>query len=75
MNVQENSQDSDGYTRTRTVNGRVHSESVSRSADSANYGVIGNGVALTADGNGVSIEEVRAAVESVGIERVEQATR
>ncbi len=74
MNVQQSRQDADGYSRTRSVDGRVINEEVSTSAGTATYGVIGRGVAVTAEGSGgVSIDQVRAAVEAVGIERLERA--
>ncbi len=71
MNVQESSQDANGYSRTSTVNGRVISEQVDRASNHASYGVVGRGVALTAEGNGISIDEARAAVDTIGIDRVE----
>src|SRR5690606_4812678 len=73
VNVQENRQDADGYSRTSTTDGRVYNESVSRSSNSASYGVMGKGVALSADGYGVTIEEVRAAADAIGIARLEQS--
>lgn len=73
-NVQEDSQDENGYSRTRTLDGRVYNEEVSNSSGRARYGVIGRGVAITAEGSGgVTIEQARAAVESVGVERLERA--
>lgn len=72
-NVQENRQDADGYSRTQTVDGRVYNEEVSSSGASASYGVIGRGVAVTADGRGgVTIAQARAAVEAIGVERLER---
>lgn len=71
MNVQESSQDANGYTRTSTVNGRVISEQVNRASNSVTYGVVGRGVALTAEGSGITIDDARAAVDSIGIARVE----
>jgi hypothetical protein len=74
VNVQQSRQDADGYSRTRTVDSRVINEEVSNSAGTASYGVIGRGVAVTAEGSGgVSIDQARAAVEAVGIERLERA--
>lgn len=67
----ETRQDADGYSRMNTVDGRVVTEQMSRASNSASYGIVGRGVAVTADGNGVSVDDVRAAVESVGIQRVE----
>jgi hypothetical protein len=67
----ESRQDADGYSRMNTVDGRVITEEMSRSANSASYGVVGRGIAVTADGNGVSVDDVRGAVESIGIQRIE----
>ncbi len=71
MGVTETRQDADGYSRTNTVDGRVVTEEMSRSAGTASYGVVGRGVAVTAQGNGVSVDEVRGAVEAVGVQRLE----
>jgi len=73
MNVQESSQNEYGYSRTQTGDGRVITENVDTSVGSASYGIVGRGVAVTADGSGgVSIEQVRAAVQTVGVERLER---
>jgi hypothetical protein len=73
MNVQENRQDADGYSRSQTIDGRIYSEEVSNSSRSASYGVIGRGVAVTADGsNGVTLDQARAAVETIGVQRLER---
>jgi hypothetical protein len=71
MNVQENRQDANGYSRTNTVDGRVYTEEVNRANNSASYAVIGRGVAITAQGNGVTIDEARGAIETIGVQRVE----
>lgn len=70
-NVQQSSTNADGYSRTQTVDGRVITEEVSGS--SAKYGIVGRGVAVTADGaGGATIEQVRAAVTSLNIEQLER---
>jgi hypothetical protein len=74
MGVQQSRQDADGYSRTNTVDGRVVTEEMSRSANHASYGVMGRGVALTAEGSGISVDEARAAVEAIGVQRIEAAT-
>ncbi len=72
MNVQQNRQDADGFERTQTIDGRVYNEEVSNSQRSASYGVIGRGVAISAEGsNGVSLDQARAAVETISIQRLE----
>jgi hypothetical protein len=73
MNVQENRQDADGYARTQTIDGRIYNEEVSTSGGSASYGVIGRGIAVTADGyGGVTLDQARAAVETIGVQRLER---
>lgn len=73
MNVQENRQDADGYARTQTINGRIYNEEVNTSGGYASYGVIGRGVAVSAQGSGgVTLDQARAAVETVDVERLER---
>lgn len=73
MNVQENRQDADGFARTQTIDGRIYTEEMSNSGRSASYGVIGRGVAVTAQGsNGVTLDQARAAVETIGVQRLER---
>lgn len=72
-NVQQNEQSADGYSRVQTVNGRMITEEVNTANRTASYGVVGRGVAVTADGSGgVSIEQVRAVVNSLNIEQLER---
>lgn len=73
MNLSENSEDANGYSRTNAENGRMVTEQVNRARRTASYIVVGRGVSVAAEGDGVTVEEVRAAVEAVGIERVESA--
>jgi hypothetical protein len=72
MNVQENRQDGDGYARTQTIDGRIYSEEVDNKASSASYGVIGRGIAVTAEGTNITLDQARAAVETVGVQRLER---
>ena len=72
MNVQENSQSGDGYARTQTIDGRLYSEEVNNASSSASYGVIGKGVAVTAEGTQITLDQARAAVETVGVQRLER---
>jgi hypothetical protein len=73
MNVQENRRDADGYARTQTIDGRIYNEEVSTSSGSATYGVIGRGVAVSAAGTGgVTLDQARAAVETIGVQRLER---
>lgn len=72
MNVQENRQDAQGYARTQTIDGRIYSEEVNNAAGSASYSVIGRGVAVTAEGSNITLDQARAAVETVGVQRLER---
>ncbi|MGE3304009.1 MAG: Yip1 family protein [Hyphomonadaceae bacterium] len=76
MGVTANRQDADGYARTRTVNGRVVTEEASTSGGTAKYSVVGkNGAVITADGRGgASADDVKKAVEAIGIDRIEKLT-
>lgn len=71
-NMQANRRDADGFSRTQTLNGRIYSEQVSESQRSASYAVIGDGVMLVAEGTGLTADDVRAAVETIGVQRLEQ---
>jgi len=73
MGVQGSQESSDGYTHVQSNDGRTISEEVSHSENTAKYAVIGhNGAVVTADGSGgASVDDVHAAVNAVGVERVE----
>lgn len=72
MNVQENRQDANGYARAQTIDGRVYSEEVRSGDGVARYGVVGHGIAVTADGSGgVTLDQARAAVDTIGVQRLE----
>jgi hypothetical protein len=59
--------------KTNTVDGRVITEEVDRSANIAKYAIVGkNGVMLSADGSGgATIDDVKAAVNAIGIDKLE----
>lgn len=73
FNVNANKQDSNGYMKTNTVNGRVITEEVDKGAGLAKYAVVGkNGVIVTADGaGGATIDDVKGAVNAIGVEKLE----
>lgn len=74
MGVQTNQEDADGYARTHPEDGRTVIEEVRRNARTVKYGVITRtGVSIIAEGRGpgLSIEDARAAVNAVGVERIE----
>ncbi|MES1199419.1 MAG: Yip1 family protein [Pseudomonadota bacterium] len=70
--VQGSEENADGYSHINQVDGRTVTEELSRSANTAKYSVLSrNGVAIAAEGQGASMDEVHAAVNAIGIERVE----
>ncbi|MEJ0060064.1 MAG: Yip1 family protein [Terricaulis sp.] len=72
MGVQGNHEDANGYSRIRTENGRTVTEELNRASATAEYAVIGrNGVAVSASGQSVTLDDVRAAVNALGVERAE----
>ena len=73
MGVQGSQESADGYEHVQSNDGRTITEEVSHSANTAKYGVLGhNGAVVTADGSGgASVDDVHAAVNAVGVERVE----
>lgn len=58
----------DGYARTQNIDGRFYAEEVSSGA--SRYVVIGRGVVVIAQG-GVTMDQARAAVETIGLQRLE----
>jgi hypothetical protein len=70
--VQGTRETADGYERVHTVDGRMTIEELSRSANTAKFGVIAaQRIMITADGRNVSPDDVRAAVNAVGVARAE----
>lgn len=70
--VRSNHFDASGYARTQRIDGRLYAEQVSLAEVTATYAVLGRGVALSAQGTGVTADNVRAAVETVSIQRLER---
>lgn len=70
--AQSTREDADGYERMTSVDGRMTIEELSRSANTAKYAVMaGNRVLISAEGRNVGPDAVRAAVNAVGVARVE----
>lgn len=70
--AQSSREDADGYERVTTVDGRLTMEESSRSRGTEKYGVVvANRILIMAEGREVPAEMVRAAVNAVGIARVE----
>lgn len=71
MDVEETGRDAGGYARMQSIGGRLYSEEVNNDG-SASYGVVGRGVAVMAEGTGgVTLDQMRAAVEIIGVQRLE----
>jgi hypothetical protein len=73
VGIQENTETEDGYSRTRTVKGRVISESFTKSSKSASYDVVGKGVMIGARGSNVDPDDLRRVVEAIDVEKLEKA--
>lgn len=70
--VQGSEENANGYTHMNQVDGRTVTEELDRSAHTAKYSVLSrNGVAISAEGENVSVDDVHAAVNAVGVERAE----
>lgn len=73
MGVTANREDANGYEKANSVDGRLMTEELDRSANTAKFAIVGkNGAAVTAEGaGGVTVDEAKAAVAAVNVERVE----
>ncbi len=61
--------------RATTIDGRIFLEDVGDDGALAHYAVVGRGVLLSARGEGVTIDQARAAVETISIQRLENEFR
>ena len=68
LNVKPDGTVEGGYNRTQAIDGRFYAEEVS--ANASRYVVIGRGVIMIAEG-GVTMDQARAAVETIGLQRLE----
>ncbi|MGE0741559.1 MAG: Yip1 family protein [Hyphomonadaceae bacterium] len=60
-----------GYTRRQSIDGRAFVEQID--GEAVRYIVIGRGVAMRVDGEGgVTVDQARAAVETIDLQRLEQ---
>lgn len=76
FNVESNRQTETGYERTSKVNGRMVTEEWDRSRNKGSYGVlVANRFMVQADGNVANIENLKQAVNAVGIDRLEALAR
>lgn len=71
-----NYQGADGHAFSNVVDGRTYVESANTTNATTTYVVLGYGLMLSAEGaGGVSPDQARAAVETVGIQRLERELR
>ena len=76
MNLESSSESNGAYERVGKVDGRFTTESYDRNDRSGEYGVlVANRIMIEAEGQGVSIEALKAAVGAVGFGRVEALAR
>lgn len=67
-------QDAQGYARHQVTDGRLVAESVS--GDAVGYAIIGRGLAVSIAGSGgVTMDDARAAVATIGMARLEESVR
>jgi hypothetical protein len=72
MNVQSDRETATGYDKVSTINGRLTTEKYDSQGKSGEYSVIvGNRFSIEADGSGVTMDALRAAVAAVGPDRLE----
>jgi Yip1 domain len=72
MNVQSDKQTATGYEKVTTIDGRLTKESYDNQSKSGEYSiVVGNRFSVGAQGSGVSIDALKAAVAAVGPDRLD----
>jgi len=72
LNVQSDKQTATGYEKVSTINGRLTKESYDTQSKSGEYSVlVGNRFNVEAQGSGVSIDALKAAVAAVGPDRLD----
>jgi hypothetical protein len=72
MNVQSDKQTATGYEKVTTINGRLTKESYDNQSKSGDYSVVaGSRFSVEAQGSGVSIDTLKAAVAAVGPDRLD----
>jgi hypothetical protein len=73
MGLQTSTENANGYERARMIDGRFTMETLDRSAGTASRMVlIANRFAVQADGRGVGDAELKAAVDAVGLGKLEK---
>jgi hypothetical protein len=76
MGVESESQTATGYQKVGKVNGRLTTEDWDSTNKSGKYGVlVANRVMVQAEGSGVTMNDLKSAVATVGPDRLEQLAR
>lgn len=74
--VKSSKETATGYERVDTIDGRLTQESYDRSAKSGEYSVlVGERFMVEARGEGVTMDELKAAVNAVGVSRLESLAK
>lgn len=74
--VKSHEENAEGYEKIETINGRLVQEKYNRASRSGEYSVlVGQRFAVEAEGDGVSMEELKAAVNAVGVDRLESLAK
>jgi hypothetical protein len=72
FNVNSQKETATGYEKIGKVDGRMTTEEYDRQGKSGKYSVmVGNRFMISADGQGVSMDEIKAAVSAVGFSQLE----
>jgi len=76
VNAKSSKETATGYEKMGVVNGRMTTESYDRQSKSGEYSVlVGERFMVQARGNGVTMDDLKAAVEAVGLSRLEAAAK
>ncbi|PZQ58021.1 MAG: YIP1 family protein [Phenylobacterium zucineum] len=74
--VKSHEENADGYEKIDTINGRLVQEKYNRASKSGEYSVlVGQRFAVEASGEGVTMDELKAAVNAIGIDRLESLAK
>jgi hypothetical protein len=72
VNVQEDKETATGYEKVNTINGRLTTEEYDNQSKSGKYSVmVASRFVISADGSGVTMDQLKAAVAAVGPDRLE----
>lgn len=74
--VESTTENANGFEKTHVVDGRMVMEELDRANNTAKYGVVaGQRVVINAEGSKVSFDDVKAAVNAVGVDRAESLAK